>query len=78
VLEGAALMANTITTVSTTIPLRVQELIGQHGGLRPAARVLGMTPQYLLRLQNGEKDNPSPAILKKLGLKRFVSYVRVR
>jgi nitrate reductase beta subunit len=60
----------------TTIRHRVRELIAQHGGLRPAARAIRMTPQYLLRLGNGEKTNASAKVLRKLGLVRVVTYLR--
>lgn len=54
---------------TTTVRQRVSELVVQHGGLRPAARALRMTPQYLYRLGNGEKKNASAAMLRKLGLR---------
>lgn len=57
---------------------RILELIAQHDGIRPAARVLGIDPAYLLRLYDGEKTNPSAVILKKLGLKKVVTYVRIK
>ena len=55
---------------------RIQALVAEHDGLRAAARYLQCDPAYLLRLHDGEKTNPSEAILKKLGLKRVVTYVR--
>ena len=61
---------------TTTIRQRVAELVARHGGLRPAARALRMTPQYLYRLGNGEKKNASVAMLRKLGLRRVVTYIR--
>jgi hypothetical protein len=62
---------------TATIRQRVAELMTQHGGLRPAARALKMTPQYLYRLGNGEKKNASAAMLRKLGLLRVVTYIRI-
>lgn len=62
--------------VETTIPARVAEIVAKHGGIRPAARVLKMTPQYLYRLGTGEKKNASAAVLRKLGLIRVVTYIR--
>ena len=62
---------------TVTIQKRVSELVEKHGGLRPAARALKMTPQYLYRLGNGEKRNASAAMLRKLGLCRVVTYVRI-
>jgi DNA-binding phage protein len=58
-----------------TLHAHIKGIVAKHGGLRPAARVLSMTPQYLYRLFNGEKDNPSAKVLRKLGLKRIVLYV---
>lgn len=55
----------------------IADLVARHGSLRKAGRVVGLTGQYLYRLQTGEKTNPSAAVLKKLGLRRVVSYVRL-
>ena len=49
----------------------------EYGGLRAAARVLDVSPSYLSRLRDGEKINPSNKILKKLGLKKVILYVKV-
>lgn len=54
---------------------RIAELVKQHGSLRKAGRVVGLTGQYLYRLQSGEKTNPSEAVLRKLGLRRVISYL---
>jgi hypothetical protein len=56
---------------------RITELAQQHGSLRAAARVLQMDSGYLLRLSTGEKVEPGPAILRKLGLRKVVTYARV-
>ena len=61
---------------ATTLKRRVAELVKQHGGLRKAARAIGMGPQYLFRLGAGEKANPSDAILRKLGLYRVVAFYK--
>lgn len=61
-----------------SIGQRIADLVAQHGSLRKAGRVVGLTGQYLYRLQVGEKKEPSAATLKKLGLKRVVTYMRVR
>lgn len=58
--------------------VRIRELEVQHGGLRAAARVLDCDAAYLLRLRDGEKCNPSTKILRKLGLKKVVTYVRTK
>lgn len=55
---------------------RIHEMENQHGGLRAAARVLKCDAAYLMRLKNGEKNNPGAALLRRLGLKRVVTYVR--
>lgn len=59
-----------------SIPDRIDELIGKHGSYRAVARVLKMDHAYLLRLHYGEKDNPSVNTLRKLGLRRVVTYER--
>ena len=53
---------------------RIDELVARHGSLRAAARVLQMDHVYLYRLRNGEKENPSDEMLRKLGLRRVVTY----
>lgn len=58
-----------------TLTERIEQLVQQHGSLRKAGRVVGLTGQYLYRLQSGEKTSPSEAALRKLGLRRVVSYV---
>lgn len=52
---------------------RIMALVHQHGGLRPAARALGVDHVYLWRLMRGEKNNPSEALLRKLKLRRIVT-----
>jgi hypothetical protein len=54
---------------------RLEQLADQHGGVRPAARFLEIDPGYFLRLANGEKDNPSDKLLRKLGLTRVVTFI---
>lgn len=58
----------------TTLAQRVEALCERHGGLRPAARALGLNPTYLLYLRTGERSWPSDATLRKLGLGRSVTY----
>lgn len=53
---------------------RIAHLEQKHGGLRAAARVLGIDPGYLFRLKNSEKMNPSDEVLKALGLERVTFY----
>lgn len=57
---------------------RILELEKQHGSLRAAARALGCDAGYLSRLRDGEKDNPSAILLKRMGLKRVVAYERIK
>lgn len=52
---------------------RIEALVRQHGGLRPAARSLGVDHVYLWRLMRGEKNNPSEELLRKLKLRRIVT-----
>lgn len=59
-----------------SIDQRIADLVAQHGSLRKAGRVVGLTGQYLYRLQVGEKKAPSADTLRKLGLKRIVTYIR--
>jgi transcriptional regulator with XRE-family HTH domain len=56
---------------------RVDELIRQHGSLRAVARVTEIDAGYLSRLCAGEKVNPSAPVLRRLGLRRVVTYERI-
>lgn len=56
------------------IKTAVKAIIARHGGVRPAARAIGVNYAYLSRLQTGEKANPTTAVLRKLGLRKVVSY----
>lgn len=53
---------------------RIDQLIEHHGSLRAVARVLEVSPAYLSRLSRGEKQDPSDGMLRKLRLRRVVSY----
>lgn len=57
-----------------TLIERVNQLIARHGSLRAAARVIDVDASYLSRLRDGEKVNPSAVILRRMGIKRVVSY----
>lgn len=59
---------------AVTLQERVRELVEQHDNLRKAARAIQVEPSYLQRLGNGEKVNPSADVLRKLGLRRVVTY----
>lgn len=56
------------------ISTRVCQLIEQHGGVRPTARLLGIDAGYFLRLKTGKKTHPGTRILKKLGLIKLIQY----
>ena len=53
---------------------RIWELVDRHISMRATARVLKVDHAYLSRLASGEKENPSDALLRKLGLRRVVTY----
>ena len=53
---------------------RIGQLVQQHGSLRAVARVTEIDVGYLSRLRAGEKVNPEKDKLRRLGLRRVVSY----
>jgi hypothetical protein len=55
---------------------RIADLVLKHDGLNAAARVLKVDAGYLSRLASGEKDNPGDDLLRKLKLRRVVTYER--
>jgi hypothetical protein len=55
---------------------RVKELAEHHGSIRAAARVLMVDHTYLYRLSTGEKDDPGDDLLRKLKLRRVVTFER--
>lgn len=57
-----------------TLQERIDELVAKHGSLRAVARVTEIDASYLSRLRAGEKVNPEKAKLRRLGLRRVVSY----
>ena len=61
-----------------TLAERIDELVAQHGSLRALARVMECSPPYICRLRAGVTKNPGPAVLRKLGLRRVVSYERLK
>lgn len=60
--------------VMVSLAYRIRQLIAQHGGMRLAARAVGIDPGYLSRMMSGDKTAPSDATLKRLGLRKIVSY----
>lgn len=65
-------------TKSLTIPEVIDALVARHGSLRKAARVVQINYAYLSRLRSQEKTEPTAEVLKKLGLRRVVSYEPLR
>jgi siroheme synthase (precorrin-2 oxidase/ferrochelatase) len=61
-----------------TLQERIDELVQQHGSLRAVARVTEIDAGYLSRLRAGEKVNPEKDKLRRLGLRRVVSYERIK
>lgn len=59
-----------------TLAQHVKVLIKQHGGLRAAARAVRLSAPYLLRLRDGDKKDPSDEVLRRLGLRRVITFVR--
>lgn len=56
---------------------QICERITKYGGLRAAARVLGVDAGYLSKLRDGKKRDPGSRLLKKLGLRAEVRYVYI-
>lgn len=52
----------------TTIRAHLIELENHYGSLRKVAKARGIDQAYLYRLKTGEKSNPRPETLDKLGL----------
>lgn len=63
-------------------PMKLKEainaLVAQHGGVRAAARAVGIDHAYLHRLYSGEKFEPSAKILRRIGLKKVVTYETIK
>jgi hypothetical protein len=57
-----------------TLQERIEQLVEKHGSLRAAARVTEINPGYLSRLRSGEKVNPEKDKLRRLGVRRVVTY----
>jgi hypothetical protein len=53
---------------------RIIEMAEVHGSLRAAARVLQVDHGYLWRLMRGDKDNPDHTLLRKLGIRKIVTF----
>lgn len=59
----------------TLLQVRIADAIGKHGSLRAAAAVLKVDYTYLYRLGKGEVNNPGNDLLRKLKLRRVITYV---
>jgi transcriptional regulator with XRE-family HTH domain len=57
-----------------TLNEQIVQLAEQHGSLRAVAEATGIGASYLSRLASGEKTEPSDEVLRKLGLRRVVTY----
>lgn len=61
-----------------TLQERIDELVAQHGSLRAVSRVTEIDAGYLSRLRAGEKANPEKDKLRRLGLRRVVTFERLK
>ena len=61
-----------------TLQDRIDELVAQHGSLRAVARVTEIDVGYLSRLRAYANVNPGRDKLRRLGLRRVVSYERIK
>lgn len=61
-----------------TLQDRIDELVAQHGSLRAVARVTEIDVGYLSRLRTGYKANPEKDKLRRLGLRRVVTFERLK
>jgi hypothetical protein len=57
-----------------TLQERIDQLVTQHGSLRAVARMTQIDAGYLSRLRAGKKVSPEKNKLRRLGLRRVVSY----
>jgi hypothetical protein len=71
---GLNVLIRCIETMMNLLQRRIWELVDRHISMRATARVLKVDHAYLSRLATGEKDNPSDALLRKLGIRRIVTY----
>ena len=63
---------------AVTLQDRIDELVAQHGSLRAVARVTEIDVGYLSRLRAYANVNPGRDKLRRLGLRRVVSYERIK
>lgn len=63
-------------TKQSVLQQRAAELIADHGSTRAAGRAVKLNHAYLYRLSTGEATEPTESVLRKLQLRRIVSYER--
>jgi hypothetical protein len=75
-LPGAPRRAGASASASGMITLqeRIEQLVTERGSLRAAALAIGIDAGYLSRLRSGEKVRPEAEKLRRMGLRRVVSY----
>lgn len=61
--------------IATTPPMRIAELVAEHGSYRSVSFSIGIDHVYLHRVAKGKRQ-ASPKLLKLLGLEKHVTYVR--
>lgn len=61
-----------------TLHNRIAELTAQHGSLRAAAAVINIDVGYLSRLASDEKVKPGKEFLRRMGLRAFTTYERIK
>lgn len=59
----------------TLLQQRINELVDKHGSIRNAAAAVEVDHVYLFRLSTGERTEPSDDVLRKLKLRRVVTYI---
>lgn len=57
---------------------RIDEYVSVYGSLRETAKAVGIDAGYLQRLRSGAKTTPSDGTLTRLGLRRVVTYERIK
>lgn len=62
--------------MAITLEQRIGELRREYGTVKAAAKALGLTDSALNHLQHGNRQG-SPETLRKLGLRRVVTYERI-
>lgn len=58
----------------TLLQERIKKLAKHHGSMRVLGRVLETDHTYLSRLSTGEKNDPGEELLRKLKLRRVITY----